>query len=54
MRNIMQKFLLKFRIRTNFEQKKVYIFRMNSQFRLQLVSYLYKNDAEFHEKRHFV
>ena len=54
MRNIMQKCLLKFRNRTKFCAKNIYIFRMNSQFRPQLVSYLYKNDAEFHEKSHFV
>ena len=46
-----EKFRLKFRILAKFRANKIYLFRMNAQFRAKLVSYLYENDAEFRAKK---
>ena len=49
--NIIKNSDLNFVFMRNFVHKKIYLFRMNAQFRAKLVSYWYKNDAEFRAKK---
>ena len=48
-----KKICLKFRIHAKFRAKKIYLFWMNVHFHAKLVSYWYKNDAEFRGKKSF-